>query len=249
MQIAPADIDPAASALFLDVDGTLLELESRPGDVRADPVLIRLLQALESRLDGALCLVSGRPVADIDRIFAPVRFPAAGAHGGELRVADGAPVDTLDAPLPRTVTERLAAFVAEHEGLLLETKSAGAALHYRNAPALENACRSLLAELGPDIGDEHRLIDGKMVLELAPRDQTKGEAIRKMLHHVPFRGRRPVFVGDDVTDEDGFRAVNALAGIAVRVGGDDPTAARYRLPDVAAVRAWLEAIAGAPDSQ
>ncbi len=248
MQTAPTDIDPATSALFLDVDGTLLELESRPGDVRADDELICLLQGLEARLDGALCLVSGRPVADIDRIFAPVRFPAAGAHGGELRFGDGAPVETLEAPLPETVTARLAGFAARHEGLLLERKSAGAALHYRNAPALEDACRALVAELETDIGDDYRLIDGKMVLEIAPRDQTKGEAIRKILHHVPFRGRRPVFVGDDVTDEDGFRAVNALGGLAVRVGGDDQTAARYRLPGVAAVRAWLEAIAAAPDA-
>jgi trehalose 6-phosphate phosphatase len=127
---------------------------------------------------------------------------------------------------------------------LLEEKRSGASLHYRRAPQLEAPCKALVGQLLPKIDEDFRLIAGKMVLELAPIDHNKGAAITEMMRREPFSGRRAVFVGDDVTDEDGFLAVNAMGGITIRVGGSRGSAAEYALPDVAAVRRWLESIEG-----
>jgi trehalose 6-phosphate phosphatase len=238
----PIAIDSAAAALFLDVDGTLLEIRDRPEAVSADSSLIELLDTVSSCVGGALSLVSGRSIADIDRIFAPAKFPAAGSHGAELRLHPSDDVDITTKALPSGALARLSEFAATHEGLLLERKSGGASLHYRMAPELEAACRKLVDELMREIGQDFRLIPGKMVFELAPRGHNKGKAIAAMMNRKPFVGRRPVFVGDDVTDEDGFHAVNAMRGISVRVGEDRDSAAAYALGSVADVRHWLESI-------
>lgn len=242
MSRPPTDIGVDTPALFLDVDGTLVDIQSHPGDVTADAELTELLVDLAGRLDGALSLISGRSIAEIDRIFAPATFPSAGSHGAELRL-DGDEVVSAGAQFPEEILQRARSFADEHEGLLVEKKRAGLALHYRRAPHLEVACRELVADLMRELGPEFRLIDGKMVLEIAPRNHHKGEAIREMLQHPPFRGRRPVFVGDDVTDEDGFRIVNELGGLSIRVGHKAQTAARFALDAVTDVHAWLRAVA------
>ncbi len=244
MQPAPVDIAARSCALFLDVDGTLLELREHPDDVRAEPALVTLLTRTQDCLDGALALVSGRPVADVDRIFSPARFPAAGAHGAELRLADGEMLTTDSGRLPPRILEELQSFVRTRSGLFIEQKSGGIALHYRRAPQLEHECRNRLHALHSDIADHYRLLEGKMVLELVPRAVDKGEAVLRLLAYEPFFGRRPVFVGDDVTDEDGFRTVNERAGISIYVGDAQSSEARYTLPNVAAVHAWLCAIIG-----
>jgi trehalose 6-phosphate phosphatase len=243
MPLPPADLGVTAPALFLDVDGTLVDIKDHPGDVRADAALIALLVRLAERLDGALSLISGRSIAEIDRIFAPAKFPSAGAHGTELRF-DGNAVIIAPADFPGEILHRARAFADEHQGLLVEKKSAGLALHYRRAPRLETACREFVDGLMRELGPDFRLIDGKMVLEIAPRSHHKGEAIRELLQHDPFSGRRPVFIGDDVTDEDGFRVVNELGGLSIRVGDGNETAARYALDDVTCVRDWLRSVAG-----
>ena len=243
MSSPPAELGAAKPALFLDVDGTLVDIEDHPGDVRADAALIALLVDLSGRLDGALSLISGRSIAEIDRIFAPARFPSAGSHGTELRI-DDATVNPVQAAFPEGILLRARQFANDHDGLLVEKKRAGLALHYRRAPGLEADCREFVADLMQALGPDFRLIDGKMVLEIAPRSHHKGEAIRELLQHEPFHGRRPVFVGDDVTDEDGFRVVNDLGGLSIRVGHGDTTAARYVLDDVASVRDWLRSVAG-----
>ena len=237
----PPDRIPAAStALFLDVDGTLVDLQDDPAAVHAEPGLIRLLHDVADRLGGALALVSGRSLAEIDRMFAPSTFPAAGAHGSELRInGEPLPPDTIP-PMPEAIRRDVEDFIGDHEGLLLEHKSNGFSVHYRRAPALESAYREQVNALLERLGDDYRLIDGKMVLEIAPRSHSKGEAVRAFLDREPFSRRQPVFVGDDVTDEDGFVAVNDLDGLSVRVGDIDTSAARYSLPDVPAVRRWLE---------
>ena len=235
-------IEPAETALFLDVDGTLLEIRDRPEEVVADAGLITLLDELSAAFGGALSLISGRSVAQIDRIFAPIRFPAAGAHGAELRLHPQDDVSVTTQPLPASVLSRLSTLVDSHEGLLLERKNGGASLHYRMAPELETRCRQLVDEVMTEIEGEFRLIPGKMVFELAPRGHDKGKAIAAMMNRKPFAGRRPVFVGDDVTDEDGFRTVNAMGGVSVRVGEDSDSAAAYSLGSVADLRHWLESI-------
>lgn len=242
MRSLPTTIDHASLALFLDIDGTLLEIRDRPEEVAAGSDLIGLLGQLSDSLDGALSLISGRSVAEIDRIFAPARFPAAGSHGAEVRLHPGDEVETTTAQLPEQVMAALIDFAASQEGLLLERKSGGASLHYRMAPHAESACRALVDELMDGLERDFRLIPGKMVFELAPRGYSKGKAIAAMMGREPFAGRQPVFVGDDVTDEDGFRVVNAMQGISVRVGENNDSAAAHTLDSVAAVRTWLEAI-------
>ena len=242
MPAPPDNLDPSNLALFLDVDGTLLDIEDHPADVRADPSLVAMLSSISRRLGGALSLISGRQIADIDRIFAPVRFAAAGAHGSELRQHPDDPVAIAGSSLPVPALDDIRSFVEQNPGLLLEEKRGGVSLHYRRAPQLEEQCKSFVQGLLLQIEKDFRLIAGKMVLELAPIDHNKGAAITEMMQREPFSGRRAVFVGDDVTDEDGFRAVNAIGGITIRVGGNLGSAAEYALPDVASVRRWLESI-------
>jgi trehalose 6-phosphate phosphatase len=225
MPAAPDNLDPSNLALFLDVDGTLLEIEDHPSDVWADPSLVAMLANIATGLGGAMSLISGRQIADIDRIFAPVRFAAAGAHGSELRQHPDDSVAITQSSLPAPLIARIRTFVEQNPGLLLEEKRGGVSLHYRRAPQLEEQCKSFVQGLLPDIGKDFRLIAGKMVLELAPADHNKGAAITEMMRREPFMGRRAVFVGDDVTDEDGFRAVNGMDGITIRVGGNRVSAA------------------------
>ena len=238
----PTTIDCARTALFLDVDGTLLDIRDRPEEVAAGEDLVVLLERLSARLDGALSLISGRSITEIDRIFAPARFPVAGAHGAEIRLHPEDEVEMTTTRLPDSVMAALVEFAESHEGLLLEKKRGGASLHYRMAPDLEAQCRALVDTLMDEVGNDFRLIPGKMVFELAPRGHNKGKAIAAMMKRSPFDGRRPVFVGDDVTDEDGFVAVNRMDGISVRVGENKSSAAAFTLGSVAAVRHWLESI-------
>lgn len=243
MPAPPDNLEPSRLALFLDVDGTLLDIEDHPAGVKAEPSLIALLTRLAERLGGALSLISGRPVADLDRIFGGIRFAAAGGHGAELRPHPDDPVTSTKWSLPASALEQIRAFAGSDPGLLLEEKRGGVSLHYRRAPELEAQCTDFVQGLLPDLEQDFRLIAGKMVYEFAPKEHHKGAAITEMMQQDPFAGRRPVFVGDDVTDEDGFRAVNALDGITIRVGGSRDSEAEYALEDVAAVRSWLGSIA------
>ncbi len=242
MPAPPDNLEPSNLALFLDVDGTLLDIEDHPAAVSADPALIALLERLSSALGGAVSLISGRTLADIDRIFAPARFAAAGAHGAELRLHPDDSVSSTEWSLPPSIVQRMRAFAASDPRLLLEEKHGGISLHYRRAPELEQQCTALVHGLLPEIDKDFRLIAGKMVFEFAPEEHHKGAAISEMMQRDPFNGRSAVFVGDDVTDEDGFRAVNALGGITIRVGCSRGSEARYSLPDVAAVHRWLGSI-------
>lgn len=248
MPTATDKLNPDDIALFLDVDGTLLGIRDDPSAVFADAKMIGTLAQCFDRLDGAMALVSGRSVAEIDRMFAPAVFPVAGSHGSELRFHRGETVRAAEQGLPQEISARLEAFAARHDGLLLEKKPGGVSLHYRRAPALQAECRQLAEKLLGQLGDSFRLISGKMVFEIAPSAHDKGAAIRTFLQEPPFARRTPVFLGDDVTDEDGFRVVNALGGMSVRIGDIEHSEARYQLADVTAVEHWLrEAIlAGAP---
>lgn len=245
MPSARTDLDTSLVALFLDVDGTLLDIRDDPAEVAADHALTGLLRACSDKLNGALALVSGRSVTELDRIFAPAVFPVAGAHGAELRFDGGRTQSMSTGTVPRAALSRLEQFVAANEGLLLERKRGGVSLHYRRMPELEDECRKLVVALMAEFGNGFRLIAGKMVFEIAPDAHNKGAAIRSFLEQAPFTGRVPVYVGDDVTDEDAFSEVNSLEGISIRVGGSSESEARFELPDVASVRCWLsDAILG-----
>jgi trehalose 6-phosphate phosphatase len=226
-------------AYFLDVDGTLLEHAETPDAVRVDADTRALLAALRGHAGGALALISGRAVADIDALFAPLRLPVAGQHGVERRDAAGAihRHSFPQAPL-RAAAAGLAAFARAHEGVLLEDKGHALALHYRLAPRHAQAARAAIEVAARELGESFEIQAGKMVLELKPGGRDKGTAIEEFMAEPPFRGRRPVFVGDDLTDEFGFGVVNRMGGVSVKVG-EGRSAARWRLADAAAVRAWL----------
>jgi trehalose 6-phosphate phosphatase len=235
-------LDPL-SALFLDVDGTLLEIAPRPELVRVPNGLPSLIMRLSAAREGALALISGRPLAQLDRLFQPWQGAAAGLHGLERRRADGildCVVDSEGAAALDRLRPKLATLAADGSGLILEDKGGTLAIHYRATPQREPEIRAIVEALHPDIASVLRLITGKMVVEFQPRSADKGRAIAAFLTEPPFLGRRPVFVGDDTTDEDGFGEIRRRGGVAVRVGPfDGPTAANYRLPTVEAVLTWL----------
>lgn len=239
----PPPLDPKRSALFLDYDGTLVPIAPTPDAAVADEPLRRLLADLDAVLDGALALVSGRPVGDIDGFLAPLRLTVAGLHGLDLRLRDGSrrtPTGFEDALRPARAA--LAELHARAPGTLLEDKRLTVAFHYRGAPAVEAEARDLAQRLVEASGGALQLLPGKMVVELLPAGRDKGSAIGQLLELPEFAGRLPVFVGDDVTDEAGFRAVNARGGISIRVGtAERDTEALYQLAHVQALRAWLAA--------
>ncbi len=226
---------------FFDIDGTLAALAPTPDDARPSPEVLARVAALVHRTGGAVALVSGRPLREIDAMFPGLAMPAAGQHGAERRDAAGR-VTRL--PLPAAplamAHDELARLVVRHPGLLLEPKGFSLALHYRAAPRLASFAHRTMRALQRRLGAEFVVQAGKRVVELVPASSDKGVAIRAFLAEAPFRGRTPVFLGDDVTDEHAFAAVNALGGHSVKVG-PGPSGARWRLASVAAVCAGLPA--------
>lgn len=230
-------------ALFLDVDGTLLEIAETPGAVVVPASLKTTLNELSSRLDGALALVSGRSVHSLDALFAPYRFAAAGVHGCERREASGCvarpAIDTAKFAAGR---DALMSWSRRHPGSLLEDKHYALALHYRQAPALEAAAYNEVQSVLTRLDGDFELQRGKFVFEIRPAGYSKGGAIQAFMHESPFTGRTPLFIGDDITDEAGFTIVNQLGGVSIRVGDVAATAAQYHLADVDEVIRWLRAL-------
>ncbi|HSD59805.1 MAG TPA: trehalose-phosphatase [Burkholderiales bacterium] len=240
---------PAASAFFLDVDGTLLAIATTPASVAVDPGLPRLLARLQAAVGGALALISGRAIAALDRLFPPLRLPAAGQHGAERR--DSAGRHHVHAMDPRGLAEAreiARAFEASHAGVLTEDKGQSLAVHFRQAPEAEAALRARLESVVAASDGELALQPGKMVFEVKPAGRDKGTAIGEFMAEPPFRGRFPVFIGDDITDEYGFAVVNGLGGLSVKVG-PGASCARYRLTGVVEVRDWLEAYLGGSEAR
>lgn len=231
----------APAALFLDFDGTLVELAEAPGAISVPGGLTPLLDRLSKRLDGRLAIVSGRAVDDLRKHLGPSAMVLSGSHGAELHYADGRSIPVSAPPGLAEARESIRRFAAGSEGLLVEDKPAGVALHYRLAPERAEEADAFLEALAERSG--LALQRGKMVAELRPHGSDKGAALRRLMAEPPFAGARPVFVGDDLTDEDAFRAAAALGGEGVLVGPDRPSAALWRLDGVAEVTAWLEAAA------
>lgn len=230
-------------AFFLDIDGTLLDFAARPQEVRVGTDLLELLERLREASGGAVALVSGRSVEDIDQLFAPLSFPAAGQHGTERRTADGSirrhlpPLESL-----ARAAGDIVQLTAAHAGLVFENKGMTLALHYRLAPGLRALAEREMRAIAAGLGDAFELQTGKFVVEIKPSGKDKGSAIAEFTAEAPFARRRPVFVGDDLTDEPGFEVVNRIGGHSVKVG-PGITRARWHLFDAAAVRRWLAAYA------
>jgi len=237
-QPPPLRLSPR-TALFLDFDGTLVDIADHPDEVLISPALPGLLQALSERLEGRLALVSGRSLAALEAMLGPLDVAMAGSHGGEFRPARSGAVEALADPLDHSVVERLSAFARANGDMLVEPKPFSVAVHYRRHPHAKDdllACAQGIADAAG-----LKLKHGKQVIELVMPGSDKGSAVAAFMDRAPFAGTAPLFLGDDVTDEDAFGAVGAFAGSGVLVGAMRPTAARWRLEDVPSVHTWLQA--------
>ena len=225
------------AALFLDFDGTLVELAESPDSIRVPGELRPLLARLSERLSGRLALVSGRSIADLERHVGPCAMAVSGSHGLELRLPGGTDVPLSAPDGLAEARDEIRRFAADDRGLLVEEKPASVALHFRLSPEREAGAEALFEELSARTGFQVQA--GKMVLELRPPGADKGDAVRRMMAEPTFAGARPLFVGDDLTDEDAFVAAAGLGGGGILVGPPRETAARWRLEGVPAASRWL----------
>jgi trehalose 6-phosphate phosphatase len=244
MTAAPPIFTLSEIALFLDFDGTLVELAPQPEAVIVPPDLPPLLERLHERMNGAVAIISGRPIAEVDGFLKPVRLPASGAHGAELRETGSAEIKVVGAKLSDPLRAQIQAIVstlqARWPGLRTEDKGTSLAVHYRHAPEAEADLRAALEALS--FGNGWQLLTGHRVFEIKARGWNKGTAIRRIMDGPAFAGRRPICIGDDRTDLDGMETARALGGDGVAVGGLDADVA-WMLSDPAAVRAWLRRLA------
>jgi trehalose 6-phosphate phosphatase len=239
--VLPTINDLASCAIFLDLDGTIVELVEHPDAVHVETSTLQLLETLRDKSAGALAVISGREIASIDLLLRPLILPVAGVHGLQRRDAAGL-VHLHETSDIRPVTFVLEKVIGQETGVIIEQKPGAVALHYRLRPDLERRCCEIVEEVvgrRPDL----RLVHGKMVFEILQKGADKGSVIEAFLSEPPFVSRRPIFAGDDVTDEAGFAAVNALGGISIKVG-PGKTAARFRASHVSDLRDWLCEVTG-----
>ena len=233
----PPPLDLTGQALFLDLDGTLAPIVSRPEAVGPEPGRTALLDHLAARLDGALAVVSGRGLDDLDRIFEGRVSAVAAVHGLVRRTAQGQVIADPPGPGMAQASRELQAFAAKQPGVQIEDKRYAIAVHFRHAPDAEGPLTQLTRRLAESLGLE--LQPGFKVIDLRLPGPDKGAALRAFCAEPPFARRRPVFVGDDLTDEAGFEAARELGGFGVVVGNRRPTGAGFALADVPAALAWL----------
>jgi len=237
---APPPLDTICNggpvSLFLDFDGTLVELAPTPDTIQPIADIGSRLAGLADRLDGRCALVSGRALGDIERHIGPLPVAGAGSHGADVRLADGTALGLGATALPQEIESELRQFASEH-GIDYEHKPHGGALHFRSAPGKEPEAHEFAAQLATKHGWSAQ--KGKCVVELVKGDSDKGEAVLALMSESPFCGSRPYFLGDDLTDEAGFEACARLGGAGILVGERKPTSAHFQLPNVASVHAWL----------
>jgi len=235
----PARLDVTADvSVFLDFDGTLADIADHPENVVVASGLAKVLTTLAERLDGRLAIVSGRALAVLDQMLGPIPIAMAGSHGGEFRPSGAHTATALAEPLPPPVCHALEAFAQDNGGLVFEAKPYSAAVHYRDRPHVADDLAAFAADLAAQHG--MGLKHGKMVIELTMPGSDKGTAVARFMELPPFAGTRPLFIGDDVTDEDAFAAVRGFNGGGILVGPMRPTRALWRLDSVADVHTWLE---------
>ncbi|MFM0136710.1 trehalose-phosphatase [Caballeronia grimmiae] len=244
MQILPDSLSLAETAFFFDFDGTLVELASTPDGIFVPRSVPDILASLRRATNNAVAVVSGRGIDNIDSFLQMPDLPVAGMHGAERRDANGdvQRIGFHDERLLR-MEHVLEGVVSANSGMLLEIKGAALALHYRNAPEREPAARAATERLVAEYADAYVLQPGKMVYEIKPRGVDKGRALRAFMAEPPFTGRKPVFIGDDLTDEKGFAVVNEFDGLSIKIGAGD-TVARARIESVELLLDWLQVIAG-----
>jgi trehalose 6-phosphate phosphatase len=234
----------AEYALFLDIDGTLIDLADTPDGIVVPPSLPQQLDALSRKLDGAVALVTGRALGYADQLFSPYRFPIAGLHGAELRRPDGSVVRAETSANFETLKADLQKVTAGFDGVLIEDKGAAVAAHYRLAPQRQADLEPLMEAFLAKAGENWTLQRGKMVLEIRPASADKGHAVETFLSQAPFAGRLPIAIGDDITDEAMFHVANRLGGHSIRVGTPlSGTAAQLTVPTSVALRELIAHLA------
>lgn len=245
-----AALNLECSALLLDVDGTLLDIKPTPGEVHASAALIAALERLFIVMGGAVALVSGRLISDLDRIFAPLRLPTIGGHGVEIRLGGtGHPIRQAAGELDPALRQDLTDIARSKDGILIEDKGFSLAIHYRLAPDQEPMIQGALDEIfATHDSSMIELLAGKSVIEVKQSAFDKGKAVRELMRRPPFEGRRPLFIGDDVTDEAAFAVMPEFSGLAYSVSRSVP-GAMGSFPSPHAVRTWLCSIAEAPRPQ
>lgn len=242
-----ASLKPEDTAIFLDFDGTLADFAEHPDAVSVPLPTREALARLEKSTGGALAIVTGRPIADIDRFLAPLNLPVAGVHGLERRGAGGRRVSTaVDEAAFDALEKELRRFADAHPGTVIETKPGSLALHYRQRPELAEACAAAVRAATKGIEGLH-ILRGKMVIEIKGGKATKADAVAAFMDEPPFCGRMPLFAGDDVTDEDAFREVARAHGITIKIG-EGATDAAFRIEGTDAFRNWLNDLADSFDS-
>ena len=235
--------NPRHWGLFLDIDGTLVGMAPSPDAVFVAPGLAELLARIAQGLDGAVALITGRRIADADRLFPPLQLLGAGVHGTEVRTERGGPIKILAPPIPADVMHAIVGVTKIASGILVEQKGAGVAVHYRNAPAARPA---LVAALKRIVADAHlalALRGGRMVVEILPRAYSKGKALVQLAGLPAFQGRRPIMIGDDIGDESALLAAERLGGIGLRVAGEHFSRKASDFDGVDGVHAWLATFA------
>jgi trehalose 6-phosphate phosphatase len=230
-------------ALFLDIDGTLLDVALTPSTVHVPPNLSALLDSISARLSGALAIVTGRPIEEADRLLKPSRFVAAGVHGAQMRLSVEDPIKTLTPSFDPVLTADIKRIVQDLPGIVYEDKGSGIALHYRLAPELQASLLMMLETLVPKYPSQFSICEGRKVVEVLPVGFSKGRALRKLASLPQFANRIPVMVGDDIADLDAFRAAEDLSGFGLKVAGENFSEEESSFQGPADVLEWLQGLA------
>ncbi len=236
----PSDL--RSCAVFLDVDGTLIDIAETPDQVIMPHHLPEQLAEVSLILNGALALISGRSIGSIDELFAPFRFPAAGLHGTEIRAQQDGEIDfeRVDGAHLSSARQYLEPLAKHWPGLIVEDKGIAIAVHYRQAPEAASHVDRIVEGVLLELGSRWTRQDGKMVVEIHPSTSNKGAAIAKLMSAAPFKGRRPIAVGDDLTDETMFKFVNGISGRSIKVGASPHVSvANFAVDSPANVRDWI----------
>jgi trehalose 6-phosphate phosphatase len=235
-------------ALFIDIDGTLLDMAPRPDAAVVPAGLVGTLRRLVERFGGAVALITGRRVSDADRLFAPLRLVTSGVHGTEARTRSGGEIAMLAAPVPSGMLQAVHAIAGLSPGILVEEKGAGVAVHYRNAPQMRPAIERDLARIVHE-WEGFAVRSGRKVLELVRRGHSKGTGVGSLMHLPVFSGRRPIMIGDDHGDEPAMHMAQRLGGLGLRVAGEHFNGRSADFDSTAGVRAWLTAVAAEAPAQ
>lgn len=226
--------------MFLDIDGTLIDIASTPNDVVIPQNLSKILENVTLRLDGALAILTGRPIADVDILLAPLAPVAAGIHGAEIRFFPSGDIANKARPVNARIEQAVQALSFQHPSVLIERKQQSIALHYRQAPEVAAHLESALLQILKDSENDLTIARGKQVLELVPKHISKGSALEEIMGYSPFAEKQPIMIGDDISDQSAFAVARRLGGKGMKVAGEQFSRSESDFDGPSDVLAWLE---------